>query len=365
MWAVVIPRAVFLCVFFTTKFNVVRSASKPNWPDPKHLPKTTEPGQFGYNNCGSKSSQTSNCQTLYVNSLTDFCIWAPPSGQQRIGDSEEYEVAWCTKSGHGTRQIPAGALRSAHFLSTPHYIQISGAIDGPALNIQKNDEGGELDPHGATGLGNPIGSLVYTTAFGKGVQQVKEWMNFMGDGEFCFRICNPRDPNAWLYCQHIYDVMGCTWVMPGNYGGGFDSCLGDSMPPPGVYGASTFHQGDAKTPAPHRQANSSSCKAIKTVGLLQISGNATSSSASISTITRNGTDIINATSTANTSSVNNATNTTNGVNNITFPARTAPANGTVMLTSPAATAYSLNVAMGTFLVPVISTTLALLFMSCF
>lgn len=32
----------------------------------------------------------------------------------------------------------------------------------------------------ATGNGNPIGALVYTTAFGNGTQQVKEWMKCVG-----------------------------------------------------------------------------------------------------------------------------------------------------------------------------------------
>ncbi|EGG09751.1 uncharacterized protein MELLADRAFT_34304 [Melampsora larici-populina 98AG31] len=271
MW-VTWPFTSLVISFFVATLWVseVSTRGKPNWPNPSRVPNQTEPGQFGYNQCGKNSSQDSNCQTLYVNSLNDFCLWAPPSGQQEIGDSEEYEVAWCTKPGRGTRQIPAGALISAHFLSTPHYVQITGYIDGPALDIKRPNDGGELDPHGATSLGNPIGSLVYTTAFGGKVQQVKEWMNFMGDGEFCFRICKPGDPQAWLYCQHIYDVMGCFWVMPGNYNQtGFDSCDGDSLPPPGIYNnTSTFHQGDPKTPDPHPAASSSNCLAIQTISLL-------------------------------------------------------------------------------------------------
>lgn len=272
MWVSLFFNSLIINFFVTTLWmSEVSTRGKPNWPNPSQLPNQTEPGQFGYNRCGKNSSQDSNCQTLYVNSLNDFCLWAPPSGQQEIGSSEEYEVAWCTKPGHGTRQIPAGALISAHFLSTPHYVQITGYIDGPALNIKRPDGGGELDPHGATSLGNPIGSLVYTTAFGGGVQQVKEWMNFMGDTEFCFRICKPGDPEAWLYCQHIYDVMGCFWVMPGNYNQtGFDSCEGDSLPPPGIYGTSTFQQGDPKTPDPHPVAKSSNCHAVHAVQTISL-----------------------------------------------------------------------------------------------
>lgn len=65
-------------------------------------------------------------------------------------------------------------------------------------------------------------------------------------------------------CTPVDDLMGCAWVMPGNYDGGFDSCLADAVPPPGVYGHSTFHQGDHHTPDPHPAAKSSSCHAIST-----------------------------------------------------------------------------------------------------
>lgn len=50
----------------------------------------------------------------------------------------------------------------------------------------------------------------------------------MSDSEFCFRGCKDG-PNAPALCQHIYDVMGCQWNMPGNYAAGtFERCLGDS-----------------------------------------------------------------------------------------------------------------------------------------
>jgi hypothetical protein len=52
--------------------------------------------------------------------------------------------------------------------------------------------------------------------------------NFMGPGEFCFRICDPKGKNPAGFCQHVYDEMGCGWNMPGNYAPGFDSCHADS-----------------------------------------------------------------------------------------------------------------------------------------
>lgn len=43
------------------------------------------------------------------------------------------------------------------------------------LNIQQGDQGGELDPHGATGDGNPVGGNVTTNATGSDVHY-EEWM---------------------------------------------------------------------------------------------------------------------------------------------------------------------------------------------
>jgi hypothetical protein len=64
-------------------------------------------------------------------------------------------VAWCTKSGRGTRTIPNGTLRGIHFVKTPDYVQITGVGDFTKVNIPRGDAGGEFDPHGADGNGNP------------------------------------------------------------------------------------------------------------------------------------------------------------------------------------------------------------------
>ena len=53
-------------------------------------------------------------------------------------------VAYCLAQGHGTRTIPAGAIKGAHFLDTPHYTQITGYGDFTTMNIVAGDQGGEL-----------------------------------------------------------------------------------------------------------------------------------------------------------------------------------------------------------------------------
>lgn len=46
------------------------------------------------------------------------------------------------------------------------------------MNIMQGDEGGELDPHGATGLGNPVGGNVTNNRTGSDLFY-EEWMNYV------------------------------------------------------------------------------------------------------------------------------------------------------------------------------------------
>jgi len=227
------------------------------------LPEKSQKGQTGINNCGRTSSQFSECQTLWINDVDDFCLWAPPNPLSAIGDVEENVVAWCTRSGRGTRTIPNHTLKGVHFVKTPDYVQVTGVGDLTKLNILSGDQGGELDPHGADGNGNPVGGLVFGNTFGDALQY-HEWTSFISSTQFCFRACT--GPNAAQNCQHIYDLMGCHWNMPANYDANvFESCDGDNDLPMGVYGTSTWYQGVSPTPPPHPVASSSDCRTLPTV----------------------------------------------------------------------------------------------------
>jgi hypothetical protein len=195
--------------------------------------------QFGFNRCNSTTeNQKSLCQTAIINSIDDFCLWAPPSGPTTISETEQEEVAWCTKPGHGTRLIPAGALKGVQYMKTPDYVQVVGFIDQTQIDLTSDDSGGELDPHGADFRGNPLGGLVYSTAWqgNNSYEQVIEWHNFMGGSVFCFKICDPAGAHAPDYCQHIYDRIGCAYNAPNNAQTGvFEACAGDNQDFPGVY----------------------------------------------------------------------------------------------------------------------------------
>ncbi|GAA5874555.1 hypothetical protein JCM3774_004647 [Rhodotorula dairenensis] len=141
--------------------------------DYNNLPYQADPNdgirgrQVGYNICNSTTeNQESLCQTAIINSIDDFCLWAPPRPGEEVGNIEGEMVAWCTKEGHGTRIIPEGALQGVQFIRTPHYIQVVGFIDQVKIDMLPDDYGGEMDPHGADQRGNPLGGLLFSTAFG-------------------------------------------------------------------------------------------------------------------------------------------------------------------------------------------------------
>ncbi|KAH9477219.1 hypothetical protein JR316_0011138 [Psilocybe cubensis] len=192
--------------------------------------------QLGYNICNSTTEgPTSLCQTAYINSLDDFCIWAPPNPGKTVGEIEGEMIAWCTKPGHGTRVMPEGTLTGVQLTKTPDYIQVVGFMDQTKINMVAGDEGGEMDPHGADQRGNPMGGLVYTNAFTGTYTQVIEWHNFNGGNYFCFKACDPRGKDDAKFCQHIYDTQGCGFNAPSNAKDKvFESCAGDSQAFPGV-----------------------------------------------------------------------------------------------------------------------------------
>jgi hypothetical protein len=229
-----------------SQFPAVPLASK-HFDYPDGIPYQTDTDdllrgrQFGYNKCNSTTAgPKSLCQTSFLNSLDDFCLWAPPEPNSLIADTEGEEVAWCTNPKFGTRVIPAGALKGVQFMRTPDYVQVVGFIDQSLINIKSDDFGGELDPHGADLRGNPLGGLVFSNAFSNGAnntyKQVIEWHNFMGGNAFCFKVCDPAGPNAAHFCEHVFDRIGCAYNAPNAAKNGtFESCLGDNQDFPGVY----------------------------------------------------------------------------------------------------------------------------------
>ena len=95
-----------------------------------------------------------------MNSINDFCLYAPAEPNSVIGVVEGEAVAYCVDgSRYGTRTIPPGAITGLLVVKTPSYIAIAANLNGQRLNIAANDEGGEMDPHGADLRGKCVSRL--------------------------------------------------------------------------------------------------------------------------------------------------------------------------------------------------------------
>ncbi|WFD42763.1 hypothetical protein MPSI1_001413 [Malassezia psittaci] len=263
--------------------------------DPKY-PGVVATGPMGSTNPSKPSlntavNQTSMSRLATVNSVDDWCTFGPPDNSKTLGDVEGEVVAYCTKARNNARVIPDGTVTAAHFVKTPLYVQIMALGDFTKINFQKGDSGGELDPHGATGLGNPVGGNVTSNITGSDVFY-EEWMNYVSHELMCFRICIAGSDGAppSKECQHSLDEVGCYWIMPGNYyPDQFESCDADAAYPPGIYvsdgSTSSFQQyatgiwtddGEVKTytngskgeetpTAAQSQPSSSNCKTYSTI----------------------------------------------------------------------------------------------------
>ncbi|GAA6055114.1 hypothetical protein JCM3770_007447, partial [Rhodotorula araucariae] len=197
--------------------------------------------------------------------------------------------------GHGGRLIRAGALKGVQVLKTEAYIQWTGLIDQTALHLVANDTGGELDPHGADLLGNPVGGLVYSTGLPSGnnstLQQVVEWNNFLGQSVFCLKLCDPLYLNrtGTSLCENRKDRMGCSYNMPASYREGeFSVCDSELQDVVGVYTGvdgkvSTYSQPPEGTvvdpPYTPRVPKSSNCKTYASTDLFGTVTSSTSASA--------------------------------------------------------------------------------------
>jgi hypothetical protein len=210
-------------------------------------------------------------------------------------------------------------------MRTKSYVQVTGYIKQANINIAANDNGGELDPHGADRRGNPLGGLVFSNAFASNggnnnsYQQVVEWHNFMGAGRFCFKACDPVDPDDRKYCEHIYDRIGCEYNAPAAYvDGKFESCEGENQDFPGIYtdasgAVQTYKQppesaGDIKTmPYQPRVPASSNCVPFQSAALYDNQSPAAPPATGSATGTRTAATAVTPTATGGSSSSNGAT----------------------------------------------------------
>jgi hypothetical protein len=141
-------------------------------------------------------------KTLALNSQTVFCSFLPPRPGESIGESEATAIAFCTRltpDAPGAKRFPAGFIRSAHFVQTPDYVQVTGTINRAAYKLSKSDGGGQYDPSAPPGAG--------VTRYLFFVNLIEPDVN-----RFCIRASNNA---AFITLNRSQD--GCEVVVPGDY----------------------------------------------------------------------------------------------------------------------------------------------------
>ncbi|CDS10891.1 hypothetical protein LRAMOSA11377 [Lichtheimia ramosa] len=137
---------------------------------------------------------------IKVDSAQEYCTYLPPKPGMPIAEAEGNAVPFCTKTqASGTRQLPSGFIKSAHFKQTSTYTQVTGRIDRSKYSLSASDGGGQYDHK------NEIGSTC---------NGWKYWVNLVEpDAQiFCIRCCkNSSD------CHLGISEYGCERVVPGDY----------------------------------------------------------------------------------------------------------------------------------------------------
>lgn len=83
---------------------------------------------------------------IKVDSTNEFCTYLPPKPGMPIGEAEGNAVPFCTKTqASGTRQLPSGFIKTAHFKQTSSYTQVTGRIDRSKYSLSASDGGGQYD----------------------------------------------------------------------------------------------------------------------------------------------------------------------------------------------------------------------------
>ncbi|KAG9313452.1 hypothetical protein JVU11DRAFT_5775 [Chiua virens] len=153
------------------------------------------------------SSTYEDCRAgscVYLNSLEDFCLWAPSLPVLSTNGNTEV-----TEGARGANLIPDGTISGARLVKTPAYIQITGRsskINVPAGGVAS-----------VSGEGNSVHSLVFTSVYGQ-FERIDHWTSFVSQERFCFRACK-SSAAASTTCPPIHDISECLNDALGNYNG--------------------------------------------------------------------------------------------------------------------------------------------------
>jgi hypothetical protein len=170
-------------------------------------------------------------QIAQVVDANDFCVFLPPNDatDRIISNSEWNANAFCmgnTPQATGADKIPSGFIKSAHYVKTDAYVQVTGQIDYTKANLVGSDGGGQMDVRA------PMGSSCAGWKYY--VNLIEPTTN-----TYCMRCCNDT-----VNCNRGISEKGCAHIIPGDYSGPNDG-TGSGLPA----GSSTTTTTTAAAPA--------------------------------------------------------------------------------------------------------------------
>lgn len=136
---------------------------------------------------------------IELKSDTEFCSFLPPHPGDNVAATENNGIPFCTESNLGGQVFPGGFIKTAHFVETSDYVQVTGTIDRSKYDLKKSDGGGQYD--------NQDIKLATCNGYDHFVNLVEPNANI-----FCIRCCkNASDCNTGI------STYGCQKIVPGNY----------------------------------------------------------------------------------------------------------------------------------------------------
>ncbi|CAO3624036.1 unnamed protein product [Mucor hiemalis] len=145
-------------------------------------------------------------QIAQVVDANNFCVFLPPSDStDRIISNTEWNAnAFCLGNAPlatGAEKLQSGFIKSAHFVKTDTYVQVTGQMDYTKANLVGTDGGGQMDVRA------PMGSSCAGW---------KYYVNLIEPtgNTYCMRCCN--DDRT---CNRGISEKGCAHIIPGDYSG--------------------------------------------------------------------------------------------------------------------------------------------------
>lgn len=145
-----------------------------------------------------QNSNPSPGLAIALENSKSFCLIASPFGSQNIAGMEKAAKSTCFGNPSGAMpgmKMKDGLIQSAHVVKTPHYIQVTGQLNGVAGGYNPADEGTQFDDS----LASQKGVLPESGCVGYPM-----YLEYFSGSQYCLRCCHHAFSS---YCDPTHDTQ--------------------------------------------------------------------------------------------------------------------------------------------------------------